>query len=60
MIRKIYIYPEVITEIKSKEKDSKISYDFDGVMLWNGQRCESSSYTSNEVNEMEKLLSEYR
>lgn len=60
MIRKIYIYPEEIKEVKIKEKQSKISYDKDGVMLWNGERCESSSYSSDEINEMEVLLSEFK
>ena len=60
MIRKVYIFPEIISEVKSKDNNSKISYDSDGVMLWDGQRCEATLYDSNEVNEMEELLCEYR
>ena len=60
MIRKVYIFPEIISEVKSKDNICKISYDSDGVMLWEGQRCEATLYDSNEVNEMEELLCEYR
>ena len=37
-----------------------ISYDIDGVMLWNGKRCESVEPTEEERKEMENLLSEFR
>lgn len=37
-----------------------ISYDTDGVMLWNGKRCESVQPTEEERKEMEDLLSEFR
>lgn len=37
-----------------------ISYDTDGVMLWNGKRCESVSPTKEEQKEMEDLLSEFK
>ena len=37
-----------------------ISYDTDGVMLWNGKRCESVEPTEEERKEMEDLLSEFR
>ena len=37
-----------------------ISYDIDGVMLWNGKRCESKQCTEDEFKEMQSLLSEYR
>ena len=36
-----------------------ISYDTDGVMLWNGKRCESVEPTEEERKEMENLLSEF-
>ena len=35
-----------------------ISYDIDGVMLWNGKRCESKLATEEEIKEMEKQLKE--
>ena len=37
-----------------------ISYDIDGVMLWNGKRCESVEPTEEERKEMEDLLSEFK
>ena len=36
-----------------------ISYDTDGVMLWNGQRCESEPCTEEELKELEELLSQF-
>ena len=36
-----------------------IRYDEDGVMVWNGKRCETIPPTEEETKEMEKLLSEY-
>lgn len=33
-----------------------ISYDTDGVMLWNGKRCESVPLTEEEQQEMDELL----
>ena len=37
-----------------------IRYDEDGVMVWNGKRCESVPPTKEELEEMEALLSEYQ
>lgn len=37
-----------------------ISYDTDGVMLWNDKRCESVPPTKEEQKEMEDLLSEFK
>ena len=37
-----------------------ISYDEDGVMLWNGKRCESNRATAEQIKEMELLLSKYK
>lgn len=37
-----------------------IRYDPDGVMVWNGKRCESTLPTKEELKEMEDLLSEYK
>lgn len=35
-----------------------IEYDYDGVMLWNGKRCESIPPTEEEKAEMERLINE--
>lgn len=37
-----------------------IRYDEDGVMVWNGKRCESVPPTKEELEEMGALLSEYQ
>lgn len=37
-----------------------ISYDTDGVMLWNCKRCELVPPTKDEQKEMEDLLSEFK
>ena len=37
-----------------------IRYDPDGVMVWNGKRCESKEPTEEERLEMEELLKEFR
>ena len=41
-------------------KGSRIRYDPDGVMVWNGKRCESKEPTDEERLEMEELLKEFR
>ena len=41
-------------------KGPVISYDTDGVMLWNGKRCESLPLTEEEQQEMNKLLEEFK
>ena len=33
-----------------------IGYDFDGVMIWNGKRCESVLATPEEQTEMKRLI----
>ena len=37
-----------------------IDYDYDGVMLWNGKRCESVPLTDEELVELEELLKPYK
>lgn len=37
-----------------------ISYDEDGVELWNGKRCESTPCSEKELKEMESILSEFK
>ena len=41
-------------------KEPIIRYDSDGVMVWNGKRCESIPLAEEELKEMEKLLSEFK
>ena len=47
-------------EIIKGKKIPYIRYDPDGVMVWNGKRCETIKATEEEINEMEKLLSEFK
>ena len=37
-----------------------IRFDSDGVMVWNGKRCESTPLSEEEVKEMDELLNEFR
>ena len=37
-----------------------IDYDYDGVMLWNGKRCESVPLNDEELVELEELLKPYK
>lgn len=37
-----------------------ISEDYDGVMLWDGKRCESIPSTEEELAELEELLKPYK
>ena len=43
-----------------KEPEPIIRYDSDGVMVWNGKRCESIPLSEDELKEMEELLSEFK
>lgn len=47
-------------DITNGRKAPHIRYDPDGVMFWNGKRCESIPPTEEEKREMEELLKEYR
>lgn len=57
-----YIYPKEIKELdekyKSKENNSVIGVDSDGVETWNGVRCEEKIATKEEQEELEKILNE--
>ena len=45
----------------NKRNNNKIiDYDTDGVMLWNGVRCESKPCSEKETKELEKLLKEFK
>ena len=41
-------------------KGPRIRYDSDGVMVWNGQRCESKKAIEEEQKEMEEILKNFR
>ena len=47
-------------DILKGRKAPHIRYDLDGVMVWNGKRCESVAPTEEERIEMEKLLNEFK
>lgn len=60
-----YIYPLEIKELDNnytleEPLSPTITYDSDGVMVWNGKRCESEICTLEEQKEIEALLSEYQ
>lgn len=43
-------------DINRDKKSSHIRYDLDGVMVWNGKRCESEIATEEEMKEMKIRL----
>ena len=47
-------------EIIKGKKAPHIREDDDGVLVWNGKRCEDTPATEEEIKEMEELLKEYR
>ena len=47
-------------EILNGRKAPHIREDDDGVLLWNGKRCEDTPATEEEIKKMEELLKEYR
>ena len=47
-------------EITNGRKAPHIRYDPDGVMVWNGKRCEKEEPTEEEKREMEELLKEFK
>ena len=47
-------------EIIKGRSSPHIRYDPDGVMVWNGKRCESIPPTEKELKEMEELLKEFK
>ena len=57
MVTKITDKP---SELINGASSPHIRYDEDGVMVWNGKRCESVPPTKEELEEMEALLSEYQ
>ena len=56
-----------VTDISNNKEDilkgksaPHIRYDPDGVMVWDGKRCEKEIPTKEEQQEMEQLLSEFK
>ena len=56
-----------VTDISNNKEDilngrnsPHIRYDPDGVMVWNGKRCESEEPSEEESKEMEELLKDFR
>lgn len=47
-------------DILNERKSPHIRYDPDGVMVWNGKRCESEEPSEEESKEMEELLKDFR
>lgn len=47
-------------EIIKGRSSPHIRYDPDGVMVWNGKRCEAIPLTKEELAEMEELLKDYK
>ena len=60
--RQNYIHVTEINGVELSENifNKIISYDTDGVMLWNGVRCESEPCTDEELKELEELLKPFR
>ncbi|MBR2138620.1 MAG: hypothetical protein IJ966_04885 [Bacilli bacterium] len=60
--RQNYIHITEINGLELNENvfDKIISYDTDGVMLWNGKRCESEPCSEEELKELEELLKPYK
>ena len=47
-------------DITTGRKSPHIRYDPDGVMVWNGKRCEAIPPTKEELAEMEELLKDFK
>lgn len=60
-IRVLNIRPleEVIEESEESGKGPIISYDTDGIMLWNGKRCEAILPSQEEKSEIERIIKSY-
>ena len=54
--RQNYIHATDINGLETNKYDEIISYDTDGVMLWNGKRCESIPMSKEEQEEIDKLI----
>ena len=47
-------------DILNGKREPHIRYDPDGVMVWDGKRCEKEIPIEEEQQEMEQLLSEFK
>lgn len=47
-------------DILNGKREPHIRYDPDGVMVWDGKRCEKEIPTEEEQQEMKQLLSEFK
>lgn len=47
-------------DITNGRKSPHIRYDLDGVMVWNGKRCEAIPPTKEELEEMNNILKEFK
>lgn len=56
-LRQNYIH---VNYINNKLVSGKISYDTDGIMLWDGKRCESTSLSEEEKKEIDELLKDFK
>lgn len=56
--RQNYIHATEVNALTTNKYDEIISYDTDGVMLWNGKRCESIPMSKEEQEEIDKLIKE--
>ena len=50
----------ISNEIIKGRSSPHFRYDPDGVMVWNGKRCEAIPPTNEELAEMEELLKEFK
>lgn len=51
---------ESYEDLTKGESGPHIRYDPDGVMVWNGKRCEAIPPTKEELAEMEELLKDFK
>ena len=58
--RQNYIHATEINSVETNEDilNQVINYDTDGIMLWNGKRCESIPTTKEEQLELQKMINE--
>ena len=56
----VYEIANNIQDFQNGRKEPHIRYDQDGVMVWNGKRCEAIKPTEDELKEIEELLKNYK
>ena len=55
MYVKITLVADNIEQLTDIKKDPHIRYDEDGVMVWNGKRCEANPFEENDPEYLELL-----